>query len=113
MRKKHFYSHLIPLEIIIIELDKLKLSKDEKTHLLTIVSSNIHFTILDVVLSHLTTTDKKTFLEHVEQDNHEKTWGFLNTKTQNLEEKIKKSAQELLDEFVKDISEVKTIKNRA
>jgi len=107
MRKEHFYSHIIPLETISVEFNSLSLSEDEKTHLMTIVSSNIHYKVLDTVFSHLTTKDKETFLEHMEKDDHDKTWVFLKSKIENVEEKIISSANELLKEFVSDITKLK------
>lgn len=107
MKKKHFYSHLVPLDTISVEFNSLKLSEDEKTHLLTIVSSNIHYKVLDTVFSHLSTKDKETFLEHIEKDDHEKTWKFLKSKIENVEEKITSSSKELLKEFLGDIAKLK------
>lgn len=102
---KHFYSHLIEIESIIIELDKLDLSMEQKQHLTSLVDSSLHHTILDAVLSELSDADKKVFLNHLKENNHSKIWKFLNEKVDAVEEKIKKTADDLKTELHKDLKE--------
>ena len=107
MKKKHFYSNLISIEQMHVEFGSLDLSKEERGHLLTLVHENLHLKILDTVFSHLTTNEKETFLSHLEDDDHDKTWEFLKEKIEDIEEKIVASAEELLKEFQHDIAKVK------
>lgn len=107
MKKKQFYDHLISVETIHIELNALGLKSEEKEHLLRIIRSSLHVSILDVVLSNLSTHEKETFLEHVEKDDHDKTWKFLKDKIENIEEKIKESSESLFKEFISDIASLK------
>lgn len=106
---KTFYSHLIEVESIVLELDKLDLSDEEKIHLASLVDSSLHHTILDAILSELSEEDKKTFLQHVHEDNHDKIWKFLNERVDNIEDKIKKAAEDLKDQLHKDLQEVRVI----
>lgn len=101
--KKHFYSHLVAFERISVELDMLNLSEKEKAHLLEIATINLHMRVLDVILDHLSSEDKHTFLRHVETEDHEKTWKLLRSKIEKIEEKIIKSSEELLAELRNDI----------
>jgi len=105
--KKHFYHSIITIDALQISLEKLKISPEEKKHLLDIAHSNMHYAILDTVLSQLTETDKKIFLDHVALSPHKKTWEFLKGKTTNIDEKIQKTANKLLEELQKDIEETK------
>ena len=105
--KKHFYSHLIETSEISLALGDMELSKEERLHLLSLVESNLHHLILDVVLSELSEEDKKVFLEHVATNSHDKVWELLNEKAENIEEKIKKAAQDLKKELYTDIQEAK------
>lgn len=109
--KKFFYSHLVEVESIIVELDKLDLSPDEKAHLAALVDSNLHHTVLDAVLSELSQDDKKVFLEHLNNQNHDKIWNHLNSKVDNIEEKIKDAAESVKKELHEDIKKAKRIKN--
>ena len=104
---KQWYSHLIEIESIIIELDKMDLSKEEKLHLTSLVDSSLHHTILDAILSELQETDKRIFLTHLKEDNHDKIWQFLNEKIDGVEDKIKKAAEDLKKELHKDLKEAK------
>lgn len=104
---KYFYSHLTEIESIVTELDKLDLSSEQKAHLASLVDSSLHHTILDAVLSELSLTDKKTFLNHLEEDDHSKIWEFLNKKVDNIEGKIKKAAKDLKAELHHDLKETK------
>lgn len=103
---KQFYSHLIETESIIVELDKLDLSNDQRIHLATLVDSSLHHVILDAVLSELSEEDRRVFLRHVHENDHDKIWQFLNEKIDNIEDKIKKAAEDLKGELHKDLKEV-------
>lgn len=107
---KQFWNHLVEIESIIIELDELNLSKQEKHHLASLVDSTLHHTILDAILSKLSETDKRVFLKYVHDDDHEKIWQFLNEKIDNIEDKIKKAADGLKMELKKDLREAKAKK---
>lgn len=104
---KYFYSHLIEIESIVLELDQLDLSKEQKVHLANLVDSSLHHTILDAVLSELTPEDKKVFLNYLKVGEHSQIWQFLNSKIEQVEEKIKKAAEDLKLELHKDLKEAK------
>lgn len=107
---KFFYSHLIEIESLILELNKLDLSYEEKKHLAQLVDSSMHNTIMETILSQLTEDDKKIFLNHIQKSDHEKVWQFLNEKVDKIEDKIKKAVDDLKEELHKDIKEAKEIK---
>ena len=90
--KKHFYSHLIETSELSLALADIKLSQEERIHLISLVESNLHHLILDVVLSELSEDDKKAFLRHVATESHDKVWDLLNKKVDNIEDKIKKGS---------------------
>ncbi len=85
----------------------MDLSQKEKTHLAHLLDSTLHHTILDAVLSELSEEDKKKFMEHLSREENDKIWELLNSKVDNIEEKIKKTAEELKREMHKDIKEAK------
>lgn len=111
MRKKHFYTHIIDISTLSLELGEMDLTAEERMHLISLIDSNIHQTILDLVLSELSEEDKKIFLMHVTSSDHDKIWKFLKVKTENIEEKIKKAAEGLKAELHRDIKEAKGKKN--
>lgn len=102
-----FYSHLIEIESVITELDQLDLSLEQKSHLASLIDSSLHHTILDAILSELTPTDRKVFLNYLREDNKDKIWQFLNNKIGNIEEKVKKTAEDLKREMHHDLKEVR------
>lgn len=105
--KKHFYSHLIETSTLSIELGDMDLSPKERLHLISLIDSNIHHEILNLILSELSHLDKKTFLTYLISENHDKVWEFLNEKIKDVEGKIKKTAEDLKKEMHKDIRKVK------
>lgn len=107
---KQFYTHLIEIESLIIELDKLDLIKEQKIHLTNLIDSSLHHSVLDAILSELSDTDKKAFLNHLKEDDSAKIWQFLNEKVDNIENKIKKAADDLKQELQEDIKEAKKAK---
>ena len=106
--KKYFYSHIVETTSISLTLADLDMTKEERSHLVTLAEENIHHSILDTILSELSAEDKKVFLSNLSEDNHEKIWRFLNTKVKNAQDKIKKTAEDLIEELQKDIEEAKT-----
>lgn len=100
-----FYSHLIELESVIIELDKMDLNSEEKLHLAKLLDSSLHHTILDVIFSELNEKDKKVFASHLQEGKHDKIWKFLNEKITDVEIKIKKVTEELKVQLHKDLKE--------
>ena len=107
-----FYSHLINIQELIIELDTLELSKKEKHELAQLLDSNLHHTILDAVLSELSEEDKRIFIHHLEKGEQKEIWDFLNTKVESIEEKVKKAADDLKEELRKDLKEARIIHHK-
>ena len=49
-----------------------------------------------------------TFLKHLLHEDHDEVWKHLNTKVDNIEEKIKKAAEDLKKELHEDVKQVKS-----
>jgi uncharacterized protein YPO0396 len=107
-REKQFYSHIIELDSILFELNRLDISSGEKAHLVELVDSNLHQAILEEVLSHLNDEEKVTFLEHMAEARYSDVWQLLEKRIDHVEDKIKKIADEVKDELHEDIKEVKS-----
>lgn len=103
--EKTFYAHIVEIDTLIVELDKLNLTEEQKQHLASLIDSSLHHTILDVIMSELSEEDKKTFMSHLEKNDHSKIWDHLNGRVNNIEEKIRKAADELKLELHMDIKE--------
>ena len=106
MMKQKFYTHLVPVDRLIIKLDKLNLSGDEKEHLITIVNSSVHAVVIDIILSEMEDKDKKIFLNFSQDDKHDLIWEFLHKRIENIEEKISSSAEKILKDFEEDINDL-------
>jgi len=110
MKHKYFYTHLIEVESIIVELDQMNLSDEEKLHLTEIIDSSLHHAVLDAVFSELSDEDKRAFIHYLNESNHEKIWSFLQEKIENVEDKIKKVADDSKNELHKDIRNARSRK---
>lgn len=108
MNKKLFYSHLIEISYLDLELDSLDLSDDEKKELKHHVHGSIHYVVLDVVLSELSEDHKKTFIEHLNAENHDALWEHLKDNTQEIEDKIKAATHAVAKEFLGEIHKLKS-----
>jgi hypothetical protein len=111
MGKKYFYSHIIDISALSLELGGMGLTEEEKISLISLISSNIHHEVLDLILSELSPSDKKTFLHHLASENHDKVWKFLKNRVENIEEKIKKTVEDIKKELRKDMEEIKVKKD--
>ena len=110
--KKHFYSHLIDTSVFSLELGNMDLNPSQRLELIALVESNLHQVILDAVLSELSEEDKKIFLKYLHVNDQEKIWQHLRTKVQNIEEKIKKAAEDLKKEMHNDIKDAKLLPHK-
>lgn len=107
---KYFYSHLIEIEETVAKLDQLGLSEAEKLHLTQFLDSSLHHKILDAILSELSDQDKRIFIHHVLEGDHDKIWKFLNQKIDKVADKIKKAAEDLKKELHQDLREAHKLK---
>lgn len=107
---KQWYTHLIEIESVNLELDEMELSRDEKLHLSQLIDSSLYHVILDAILSELSEEDKKVFINHLKEDNHDKIWKFLNEKIDNIEAKVKKAADDLMKELEGDLKKAKKLR---
>lgn len=103
----YFYTHLIEFESIIVELDKMDLTDEQKLHLASLVDSSLHQTILNAIFSELSDADKRIFVQHLDKKDHEKIWRFLTEKVDRVEDKIKKAAEDLKKELQQDLRKAK------
>jgi hypothetical protein len=109
MKKKIFYAHLVETSSITLELADMDLSQEERLHLLSLVNSNIHNSVLDTVLSSLSEEDKKVFLANLDSNDHEKIWTHLRDQISDVEEKIEVCINKVKKELHKDIEEAKNL----
>lgn len=100
---KHFFSHLVEVDALHLELDKHALTDDEKEEIKKLLDENIYHYVLEAILSELSEEDKKIFLSHLMEDEHGKIWEFVNSRVENIEEKIIKASEDIKKKLHSDI----------
>ncbi len=100
---KHFFSHLIEVDTLHLALDGHQLEDDQKEELKRLLDESIYHTVLETILSELSEDDKKIFLSHLMEDEHGKIWEFVNSKVENIEEKIVKASEDIKQKLHSDI----------
>lgn len=104
----YFYSHLIEIETVTAKLDELDLTDEQRARLATLVDATLHHTILDLILSKLSSVDKKAFTARLQEDYKDrKLLEFLKSKIDNIEEEIQKAAEKVKRELHEDMEEAK------
>lgn len=106
----HFFSHLVEIQTLELEIDGMSMEEHEKKEIKKLIHENIYHAVLDAVLSELSEDDKRDFLTHLASEDNEKIWNFVNDKVENIEEKIKKAAEDIKKELHKDITSTKHAK---
>lgn len=105
---KHFFSHLVEVDTLHLELDNHDLSDEQKEEIKRLMDESIYHTVLEAILSELSEEDKKVFLTHLMDDDHGKIWEFVNGKVENIEDKIVKAAEDIKKELHSDIKHPKS-----
>lgn len=103
--KTHFYSHIVETSSLSLALADMDLSQEERKHLVDLAQDNLHHAILDVVLSELSEKDKQEFLKLLARDEQDKIWKLLINSIDRIEDKIRKTAEDLKKQLHKDIEE--------
>lgn len=101
--KKHFYDTIIEIESVYVALEELPISKIEKAELSDLVETQVHHTILDLILSQLSPEDKKRFMHLHGSKKHDEVWELLNSRVEGVEDKITHAVEELKKKLHKDI----------
>lgn len=104
---RHFYSHIIETDSIVLELETLDISKNEKHHLIEIMESSIHLSVMDSILSELPKEHRKAFLSHVNDKKHEQAWKLIDSTIKDVRNLILKSAGRVKKELLEDIKNLK------
>lgn len=109
---KHFYSHLVEIESVIVILEELDLSPSQKNHLATLIDSSFYHLVLDISLSHLDDpSDKYLFVQILSEDSADpRLMEILISKGEDIEEKLRKAVSELKDEIHQELKQAKLIK---
>ena len=105
MNKKHFYEPLIETSELSLSLGDLELSQEERIELIHIVRKNMHYIVIDIVLSELPENEKKVFLKNMHEEDNEVTWKHLKENIKDVEEKIREASRKALREHIRDIRE--------
>lgn len=102
---KIWYDHLIIFEEIEIELDKLKIDRDERRELEHLIEEMIHHRVMDRVLTHLPRKHHKEFLTRFAKTPHDPGLiHYLNEKIEeSVEEHIKNEMAKLKKEILRDL----------
>lgn len=108
MKKPYFWSHLVDTNTLLDDLEQLDLTSEQKKELMEIAHTHMHQTLMDAVLSQLSETDKRRFLELLAAGEDEKVWEHLNERVEKIEDKITLAAAQVKKELAEDIKKVKS-----
>ncbi len=103
MKQKHFYSHLVQVNDITLDLAELDMTQEERLKLLALIDANVHSTVIDTILSELSEEEKKVFLKNMISDDHEAIWVHLKKNSKGIEDKIRLSVENLIKDMRQDI----------
>ncbi len=103
---KVFYDHLIVLEEVEVELNKLDLDRDERRELEHLIEEMTHHRVLDRVLTHLPKQHHEEFLKRFAKTPHDPGLiEYLDDKIEeSVEEHVKDEMGKLKHEILSDLS---------
>lgn len=103
--KQHFYSEIVNIESLKIELRAYALDPEEHEELMSLAEEMVHHAILDMILSELSEEDKKTFLLYIIEEPGERIWEHLLPRIDDLHAKIRNTVAEIEAMLIEDLHE--------
>lgn len=109
---KIWYDHLVLHEEVTVELDRYKLAPEEKTEIVNLIDQVLHHHVLNVILSHLPKEHHQAFISDFIQDpGSTKLLEFVKSRvTVDIESEIKKQADRIKKDILRDIQKSKSKK---
>lgn len=102
----YFYDHIISLESVHVAIDQMKIEPAQRIELRDLLEQQVHYAILNMLLSELPPEDRGLFLRHQEGEEHDELWRLLGEKVDQVEEKIRQVSEELVSKMHQDIAEL-------
>lgn len=106
MSTVYFYDHIISLESVHVAIDQMKIEPAQRVELRNLLEEQVHYAILNMLLSELPAEDRGMFLRHQEGDQHDELWRLLGEKVDQVEDKIRQVSEELVSKMHQDIDEL-------
>ncbi|KKR80015.1 MAG: hypothetical protein UU73_C0001G0310 [Candidatus Daviesbacteria bacterium GW2011_GWA1_41_61] len=104
----YFYSHLINIEPVLVKLEGLDLSEEQREHLAKLLDATIESTVLDFIFSQLKQDEKEIFVEMLKTTSDKgEMMEFLTVRIDNAQQQIYHTVDKLIEEFNKDIEEIR------
>lgn len=105
---KLFYDHLISIHEVLRELDKHKLSHDEKIDLIKTIDTTIHYQVVDTILTYLPREKHQEFIDNFHNKPHDKKHlKYLKSYKEDIEKEIQKAVKKTTREILKDLCAAK------
>lgn len=98
-----FYDHLIILEEVEVELENLKLSRDEKRELENLIEEIIHHRVIGRVLDHLPKVHHEEFLRRFTKVPHDPS--LISYLDMCIEDSVEKHIADEVDKIKKEVLE--------
>lgn len=105
----HFYAHLVETSEISLSLAEMEMTNSQRRHLLLLVESSLHNSIVDLVLAELGPNDQKIFLGLLYEGNTQGIHNLLKENVADVEKKIRVLGKKLVAEFLQDITSSGTL----
>ncbi len=102
-KPNHFYHSIVSMESLRVRLDLFDFTSEEREKLMEVAERTLHHSILDLVLSELNEEDRKLFLAHHASENHDQIWKLLAGNVNNIEKKIKVTADSVARKLHNDL----------
>lgn len=106
---KLFYDHLISIHEVLGELDKHKLSHDEKVDIVKTIDTTIHYQVIETILTHLPSDKHQEFIDNFHKKPHDKKHlKYLKEHKEDIEVEIQKKVKKTTREILKDFKSIST-----
>jgi len=99
--------HFVTNPKILVTIEALSLSPEEKDKLTEIATLVYHQKLLNKFLDHLAEEDKRTFVEKVLADPKEDSLNFLHEKIENIERVVEEAIFEIEEKLLEEIESLK------
>lgn len=104
-RQKNFYDHLVKVESLTIQVNRLDLNPSQKKRVNGLIKSSVHYTLVNTLMSDVPEKERPRAIKTLNSGNYNELWSVFDTKKARVEGNLRKAFENLSREILRDLKD--------